>query len=128
MKNTNTVSSIIMLSAGMIAVLCCILLQYPLETTLITVVTVLFIFMIVGFIAQKIINDMTKEAEERFRILEEKRKAEEAAAAAALEEAELAAQAEAEKQKVEAEEGNPVFYDAMSESIMYSEQSESIQE
>lgn len=123
----NTVSSIIMLSAGMVAVICCILLKFPLETTLITMVTVLFIFMIVGFIAQKIINDMTREAEERFRILEEKRKAEEAAAAAALEEAELAAQAEAEKQAAEVEEGNPVLYDEMSE-LIRSEQSESIQE
>ena len=111
----NIVSSIIMLSAGMVAILCCILLRYSLESTLIVMVTVLFVFMIVGFIAQKIINDMTKEAEERFRILEEKRKAEEAAAAAALEEAELAAQAEADRQATEIEEGNPVFYDELSE-------------
>ena len=123
----NTISSIIMLSAGMVAVLCCILLKFPLESTLITMVTVLFVFMIIGFIAQKIINDMTKEAEERFRILEEKRKAEEAAAAAALEEAELAAQAEADRQATEIEEGNPVFYDELSE-VIPSEQSESIQE
>lgn len=123
----NIVSSIIMLSAGMVAILCCILLRYSLESTLIVMVTVLFVFMIVGFIAQKIINDMTKEAEERFRILEEKRKAEEAAAAAALEEAELAAQAEDDRQATEIEEGNPVFYDELSE-VIPSEQSESMQE
>lgn len=87
----NTVSSLVMLSAGMIAVLCCIFMGYTLETTLITLVTVLFVFMIIGFIAQKIINNMTKEAEERFQREEEKRRAEEAAALAELQAAEEAA-------------------------------------
>ena len=81
----NTVSSLIMLSAGMIAVLCCIFMGYTLESTLIVLVTVLFISMIIGFIAQKIINNMTKEAEERFRREEEKRREEEAEAAALAE-------------------------------------------
>lgn len=92
----NTVSSLIMLSAGLVSVLCCIFMSYSLETTLITVVTVLFIFMIIGFIAQKIINTMTMEAEERFRAEEARRRAEEAAAAAEAEAA-LAEQAAAQE-------------------------------
>ena len=86
----NTVSSLIMLSAGMVAVLCCIFMNYSLEATLIVVVTVLFVFMIIGYVAQRIINNMTQEAEERFRQEEAKRKEEEAAA-----EAEALAAAEA---------------------------------
>jgi len=81
----NTVSSLIMLSAGMVAVLCCIFMNYTLESTLIVLVTVLFVFMIIGFVAQKIIGSMTKEAEERFRREEAKRREEEAAAQAAAE-------------------------------------------
>lgn len=80
----NTVSSLIMLSAGMVAVLCCIFMRYTLESTLIVLVTVLFVFMIVGFIAQKIIGSMTKEAEERFQREEARKREEEAAAEAAL--------------------------------------------
>lgn len=90
----NLVSSLIMLSAGLVAVLCCILMSYTLESTLIVLTTVLFVFMIIGFIAQKIIDNMTKEAEERFRREEEKRREEEALA---LAEAEAAALAEAER-------------------------------
>lgn len=97
----NTVSSLIMLSAGLISVLCCIILRYNLETTLIIVVTVLFVFMIIGFIAQKIISNMTKEAEERFRQEEARRREEEAAAQA---EAEAAAQAALEAETVTSEE------------------------
>lgn len=74
----NTVSSLIMLSAGMVAVLCCIFMGYTLESTLIVLTTVLFVFMIIGFIAQKIIMKMTKEADERFQREEEKRREEEA--------------------------------------------------
>ena len=94
----NTVSSLIMLSAGMIAVLCCIVMRYTLESTLIILVTVLFVFMIIGFIAQKIINNMTKEAEERFQIEEAKRREEEAEAFAQLQAAEEAAMQEAASQ------------------------------
>jgi len=85
----NTVSSLIMLSAGMVAVLCCIFMQYTLESTLIILVTVLFLFMIVGFIAQKILSNMTQEAEERFQREEARRREEEAAAQAAAEAAAL---------------------------------------
>lgn len=88
----NTVSSLIMLSAGMIAVLCCIFMGYTLESTLVVLVTVLFVFMIIGFSAQKIINTMTKEAEERFRMEEARRREEEAAALAELQAAEEAMQ------------------------------------
>lgn len=91
----NTVSSLIMLSAGMVAILCCIFMGYTLETTLIALVTVLFVFMIIGFIAQKIISDMTKEAEERFQQEEAKRREEEAAEAARLEEEAARAEEEA---------------------------------
>lgn len=87
----NTVSSLIMLSAGMVAVLCCILMGYTLENTLIVLTTVLFIFMIIGFIAQKIIMNMTKEAEERFQREEAKRREEEAIALAEAEAAALEA-------------------------------------
>jgi len=90
----NTVSSLIMLSAGMIAVLCCIFMGYTLESTLIVLVTVLIVFMIIGFVAQRIINSMTKEAEERFQREEAKRREEEAAALAALQAAEEAAMQE----------------------------------
>lgn len=90
----NTISSLIMLSAGMIAVIACILLRYTLEATLIAVVSVLFVFMIVGMIAQKLINNMTKEAEERFQQEEAKRKEEEA-----LAEAEEMARIDAEAQE-----------------------------
>ena len=86
----NTVSSLIMLSAGMVAVLCCIIMRYTLESTLIIMVTVLFVFMIIGLIAQKIIGNMTKEAEERFQREEARKREEEAAAQAAAEEAALA--------------------------------------
>ena len=91
----NTVSSIIMLSAGMVAILCCIIMGYTLETTLIVLVTVLFAFMIIGFIAQKIIRDMTKEAEERFQQEEARRREEEAAEAARMEEEAACAEEEA---------------------------------
>ena len=53
-------------------------------------VTVLFVFMIIGLIAQKIIGNMTKEAEERYQREEAKKREEEAAAQAAAEEAALA--------------------------------------
>lgn len=94
----NTVSSLIMLSAGMVAVLCCIFMGYTLETTLITMVTVLFVFMIIGLIAQKIIGNMTKEAEERYQREEAKKREEEAAAQAAAEEAALAEELERQGQ------------------------------
>lgn len=93
----NTVSSLIMLSAGLVAALCCIFMNYTLEATLIILVTVLFVFTIIGYIAQKIIGNMTQEAEERFRQEEAKRREEEAAAeAAAQAEAEAAEMAERE--------------------------------
>lgn len=93
----NTISSLIMLSAGLVAALCCIFMNYTLEATLIILVTVLFVFTIVGYIAQKIIGNMTQEAEERFRQEEAKRREEEAAAeAAAQAEAEAAEMAERE--------------------------------
>ena len=69
----NTIASLIMLSAALTAVLCCIFMDYTLENTLIVLVTVLFIFMIIGFIAQRKINKMTEEAEERIRKEEEAR-------------------------------------------------------
>lgn len=86
-----------MLSAGLVAALCCIFMNYTLEATLIILVTVLFVFTIIGYIAQKIIGNMTQEAEERFRQEEAKRREEEAAAeAAAQAEAEAAEMAERE--------------------------------
>lgn len=98
----NTVSSLIMLSAGMVAVLCCIIMGYTLESTLIILTTVLFVFMIIGLIAQKIIMNMTKEAEERFQREEAKKKEEEAhalaeAETAALEAAENASEMQSEE-------------------------------
>ena len=127
----NTVSSLIMLSAGMVSVLCCIFMNYSLESTLIILVTVLFVFMIIGYIAQKIINNMTQEAEERFRQEEAKRREEEAAAeAAALAEAEAAEMAEREAAfsaaigEVQTWDSN----DSLSNEMYFEENVESIQE
>lgn len=108
----NTVSSLIMLSAGIVAVLCCIFMQYTLEATLIVLVTVLFLFMIVGFVAQKIIRNMTQEAEERFQREEAKRREEEVAAqAAALEDEHAMLEIQArEADYVESESDENVYF------------------
>lgn len=73
----NNIASIIMLSAGMVAVICCIIMKFPLDQTLIIVLITLFVFMILGFIAQRIIQKMNKEADERIREEEVARAAEE---------------------------------------------------
>lgn len=127
----NTVSSLIMLSAGMVAVLCCIFMNYSLEATLIVVVTVLFVFTIIGYVAQRIINNMTQEAEERFRQEEAKRKEEEAAAEAeALAAAEAAEMAERDAAFAAAinEEQTGDFVDSLSDEKYFNETVESIQE
>lgn len=113
----NTVSSLIMLSAGMVAVLCCIFMQYTLESTLIVLVTVLFLFMIVGFIAQKIIRNMTEEAEARFQREEARRREEEAAAQAAE-----AAALEEERAMSETQAQEADFVESLSDESVYFEQ------
>ncbi len=113
----NTVSSLIMLSAGMVAVLCCIFMQYTLESTLIVLVTVLFLFMIVGFVAQKIIRNMTQEAEERFQREEARRREEEAAQAAAE-----AAALEEERAMLEAQAQEADYVESESEESVYFEE------
>lgn len=118
----NTVSSLIMLSAGMVAVLCCIFMQYTLESTLIVLVTVLFLFMIVGFIAQKIIRNMTEEAEARFQREEARRREEEAAAQAAAEAAAEAAALEEERAMSETQAQEADFVESLSDESVYFEQ------
>lgn len=113
----NTVSSLIMLSAGMVAVLCCIFMQYTLESTLIVLVTVLFLFMIVGFIAQKIIRNMTEEAEARFQREEARRREEEAVAQAAE-----AAALEEERAMSETQAQEADFVESLSDESVYFEQ------
>ncbi len=126
----NTVSSLIVLSAGMVAVLCCIFMNYTLEATLIVLVSVLFVFFIIGYIAQRVISSMTKEAEERFQREEALRREEEAAAeAAALAEAEAAALAESEAALLQNDNETIVdSFNSLNDEMYYSETEDSLQE
>ena len=124
----NTVSSLIVLSAGMVAVLCCIFMNYTLEATLIVLVTVLFLFFIIGYIAQRVITSMTKEAEERFQREEALRREAEAAAEAAALEAEAAALAESEAALLQNENENVVAFEDVENEMYYSETDNSVQE
>lgn len=124
----NTVSSLIVLSAGMVAVLCCIFMNYTLEATLIVLVTVLFLFFIIGYIAQRVITSMTQEAEERFQREEALRREAEAAAEAAALEAEAAALAESEAALLQNENENVVAFENVENEMYYSETDNSVQE
>jgi len=126
----NTVSSLIVLSAGMVAVLCCIFMNYTLEATLIVLVSVLFVFFIIGYIAQRVISSMTKEAEERFQREEALRREEEAAAeAAALAEAEAAALAESEAALLQNDNETIVdSFNSLNDEMYYSETEDTLQE
>ena len=101
--NNNNILAFIMLFAGAIASVFCIIKRAPLTQTLQTVLITLVIFGILGWIAQKIIfklNDAVREAEEQRRLLEEEEKLR-----AAAEEERLAAE-EAEKAAEETEDIN----------------------
>lgn len=76
-SNNNNIMALIMLFAGAVASVFCIIKRAPLTQTLQTVLITLVIFGILGFAAQKIIfklNDDVREAEEQRKQLEEEEK------------------------------------------------------
>ncbi len=73
----NNIASIIMLAAGAIAVICCVIWNYNLNRTLWTVFIVLLIFAVIGFISQAVIQRINKEAEERAKQEDERKSQEE---------------------------------------------------
>lgn len=77
MQNKNNIMAFVMLFAAAIASIFCIIKKVPLTQTLQTVLITLVIFMVLGYVAQRIIfklNDDVREAEEQRKFLEEQEK------------------------------------------------------
>lgn len=100
MKKEHNISAVVMLIAGAVSVLCCLIRGTEIRKTLEYLLIVLVIFLIVGRIAEKIISQISEAAEEAARQAEE-----EAAKKTAREQAEqeaeaaIAAAAEAQERK-----------------------------
>lgn len=72
MKNKN-IPALITLCAGAIAIITCILNNYPLLETLWVVLIILFVFYIIGVIVGKVIGKINKEAHEAYAFSERER-------------------------------------------------------
>ena len=113
----NKIAAGIMLLAGSVAVIVCLLNRASLDTMLLAVVLTMFVFMIIGFFIQGIVEKMDKDAQERLEAEAEERKKEEARLQAEKEEADrLAREVEIEMQlqnqeKAASERENAVIND-----------------
>ena len=74
-KKEHNISAIIMLVAGAVAVLCCLINRVPILQTLKYLLVVLILFLIIGRIAEGIIGRMNAEVEAALALAEEEAKA-----------------------------------------------------
>ncbi len=95
----NKIAAGVMLSAGSVCVIICLIKNASLETMLLWTFISMFVFMIIGFIAQNIINKMNEAADLRLKEEAEIKRQEEALLKAAKEEEERL-----EKERLQAEE------------------------
>lgn len=103
----NKIAAGIMLFAGSVAVIICLINNSSLETMLLSTFLSMFVFMIIGFIVQNIINKMNEAADQRLKAEAEQKKIEEAILMAAKEEEErLAKEQKAEEEKQENSESS----------------------
>lgn len=99
MKKEHNISAVVMLIAGAVSVLCCLIRGTEIRKTLEYLLIVLVIFLIVGRIAEKIISQISEAAEEAARQAEEEAKKTAREQAEQEAEAAIAAATEAQERK-----------------------------